>query len=423
MPGIAVLVAFYIIYFIKLISQKRKGIKTDQMAIGRKDSKAVVIEMCLKCVSVLIVFCQLFSIYINRTERPGTINRLGIAAAAAGTVIFAAAVVAMRDSWRAGIPADDETELVTGGIYRVSRNPAFFGFDLLYLGILAAYPSTILAVVTLYAIIIFHLQILEEEKFLRGRFGDDYHKYESDICRYFGRRKFMTVFFTVIMSAAVIFAVSTAAINLHMVMSAKKNIISIEQASSGTAYDCILVLGCKVKSNKTPSNMLQDRLDVSIDLYNNGVSDKLLMSGDHGTRYYDEVDNMKKVAVEDGVPSYNIFMDHAGFSTYESMYRARDIFRAKRVLIVTQGYHLSRAVYIARALGMDADGVACDLHSYGGQRYRDIREVLARDKAFIYTLIMPEPTYMGGQIPITGNGDDTNDEDSQKFFEITDSDL
>lgn len=233
-------------------------------------------------------------------------------------------------------------------------------------------------------------------------------------------RKAISVLLIILAAAVGICAIATLIINLKIVVSSKSHIISAEKAASGKPYDCILVLGCQVKGNRVPSNMLQDRLDVSVDLYNKGVSGKLLMSGDHGTKYYDEVDNMKKVAVNDGVPSYNVFMDHAGFSTYESMYRARDIFRAKRIMIVTQGYHLFRAVYIARALGLDADGVACDLHTYGGQGYRDIREVLARDKAQIYMLLLPEPTFLGSEIPITGNGDITNDEDSGKFFEVTD---
>lgn len=121
--------------------------------------------------------------------------------------------------------------------------------------------------------------------------------------------------------------------------------------------------------------MLEDRLLQAIHLYEQGASGKLLVSGDHGRADYDEVNVMKQFAMDRGIPSENVFMDHAGFSTYESLYRARDIFEAKRVLIVTQEYHLSRALYVAQKLGLDAQGVAADLRSYGGQTYREMREV------------------------------------------------
>ncbi len=136
---------------------------------------------------------------------------------------------------------------------------------------------------------------------------------------------------------------------------------------------------------------------------------KLLMSGDHGRKDYDEVNSMKKYAMEQGIPDEDIFMDHAGFSTYESMYRARDVFAAKRILIVTQSYHLSRAVYIARKLGLEAYGVPSDLQSYTRQFIYDTREILARDKDFIFTVLKPEPTYLGDIIPISGSGALTND--------------
>ncbi|MDD7193860.1 MAG: ElyC/SanA/YdcF family protein, partial [Clostridiaceae bacterium] len=144
-------------------------------------------------------------------------------------------------------------------------------------------------------------------------------------------------------------------------------------------------------------------------LCQSGASKKLLMSGDHGREGYDEVNVMKKFAVDRGIPSEDVFMDHAGFSTYESMYRAKEIFKAEKILIVTQDYHLYRAIYDARALGLEAYGVASNPRSYGGQLYRDIREILARNKDFIYSIIKPEPTYLGEAIPVQGNGNLTND--------------
>ena len=134
------------------------------------------------------------------------------------------------------------------------------------------------------------------------------------------------------------------------------------------------------------------------------------MSGDHGRAEYDEVNTMKNYAIEKGVKSEDIFMDHAGFSTYESIYRAKEIFKAKKVVIVTQKYHLYRALYIAKQLDLEAYGVGADPRQYVGATYREIREILARDKDFIKCIFKPTPTYLGETIPVSGNGDATNDD-------------
>jgi vancomycin permeability regulator SanA len=173
-------------------------------------------------------------------------------------------------------------------------------------------------------------------------------------------------------------------------------------------YDCILVLGAGVRGDR-PSPILQDRLDYAIDLYKNNKAPKLLMSGDHGRVEYDEVNIMKDYAIEKGVPSEDIFMDHAGFSTYESIYRARYVFEADSVIIVTQEYHLYRALYVANSLGVNAVGYASNPREYAGKAYRDLREVIARDKDFIYCIFKPEPKYLGPSISVSGNGDVTND--------------
>lgn len=178
--------------------------------------------------------------------------------------------------------------------------------------------------------------------------------------------------------------------------------------SIGEGYDCVLVLGCAVWGDR-PSHMLEDRLLIGIDLCKMGASRKLLVSGDHGTTEYDEVNVMKTFATDRGIAPEDVFMDHAGFSTYESMYRAKEIFKAEKILIVTQGYHLHRAIYDARKLGLDAYGVPSDIRDYGGQIFRDIREILARNKDFFFTIFKPEPTYLGEEIPISGNGNETND--------------
>ena len=205
---------------------------------------------------------------------------------------------------------------------------------------------------------------------------------------------------------AAICAVIVFGIDFYVKQKAKPYILTPEEAGEG--YDCVLVLGCGVWGD-TPSHMLEDRLLEGISLCQSGASKKLLMSGDHGRKGYDEVNVMKKFAVDRGIPSEDVFMDHAGFSTYESMYRAKEIFKAEKILIVTQDYHLYRAIYDARALGLEAYGVASNPRSYGGQLYRDIREILARNKDFIYSIIKPEPTYLGEAIPVQGNGNLTND--------------
>ena len=218
------------------------------------------------------------------------------------------------------------------------------------------------------------------------------------------RKRIVTTIAAVLMAAVLLpFAVSG-----YVKLSTKDMIVNSENVMEGE-YDCILVLGAGVWSGGRPSHMLADRMDVAIGAYEAGGAPKLLMSGDHGRKEYDEVNVMKDYAINAGVPSEDVFMDHAGFSTYESIYRARDVFLAKRVLIVTQGYHLYRALYVARSLGLDAEGVAADLRTYKGQSYYSLREVLARCKDFAMCIFKPLPTYLGETIPVSGSGDLTND--------------
>ena len=222
-----------------------------------------------------------------------------------------------------------------------------------------------------------------------------------------GRNKMKTVLF-VFAIAAIIIILILAIVHTYVRHAYTNRIITPQQASELNA-DCILVLGVRVWDNGSPGAMLEDRLLQGIELYKAGASDRLLMSGDHGSDEYDEVNPMKNFAVERNVPSEHIFMDHAGFSTYDSMYRARDVFQVKKVVIITQEFHLYRSLYIANKLGLDAYGVASDPRSYAGQEFREIREVLARIKDFFKVLIQPEPTYLGDAIPIDGDGDVTND--------------
>lgn len=198
-------------------------------------------------------------------------------------------------------------------------------------------------------------------------------------------------------------------INLYVKASTNKQILGENDYTKLSDIDCIIILGAGVWGDK-PSLILEDRLLEGIKLYQNNVSDKIIMSGDHGRESYDEVNIMKNYAIEKGIPSENIFMDHAGFSTYESIYRARDIFKAKKIVIVTQKYHLYRALYAANCLGLEAYGVGADPRQYSGATFRELREILARDKDFIKCIFKPKPTYLGDTIPVSGNGDVTNDD-------------
>ncbi|MCI8659111.1 MAG: DUF218 domain-containing protein [Lachnospiraceae bacterium] len=203
----------------------------------------------------------------------------------------------------------------------------------------------------------------------------------------------------------------------HYVRKAGKDkILGYEDLTGLPQMDCILVLGCGLRPDGEPTQMLKDRLDAGIALYQTKTAPKLLMSGDHGRQQYDEVNRMKQYAMEKGVPSQDIFMDHAGFSTYESMYRARDVFQVKQMVIVSQEYHLYRAIYDGEKMGLKVWGYPAKQIRYGGQRRRDLREILARNKDILYCLLQPEPTYLGEAIPVSGNGDLTND---KKDKEVT----
>ena len=165
--------------------------------------------------------------------------------------------------------------------------------------------------------------------------------------------------------------------------------------------ECILVLGASVTSDGVPSPILQDRLDTAIDLYNKGVAPKLLLSGDNGQMVYNEVKAMQNYALEAVVDENDIYLDHAGFSTYESIYRAKYIFKVDSMIVVTQTYHLYRSLYGCRRMGITAMGAAADQYTYAGQEKREIREVLARDKDFVKWIFKPQPTFLGDAVPIS----------------------
>ncbi len=222
------------------------------------------------------------------------------------------------------------------------------------------------------------------------------------------KKKIIIALIILICFAAVCLA-AVFGVNTYVKHIGGRNIITPEKALELDDVDCIVVLGCQVKANGEPSSMLSDRIKRGIELYKQHSAPKIVMSGDHGTRGYDEVNTMKQVAIDSGVPSKDIFMDHAGFSTYESIYRIKEIFEAEKIVVVTQEYHLYRALYIADRLGVEAYGVNSDYRTYWGQSNREVREILARCKDFVKTIFKPEPTFLGEALPVSGDGDMTND--------------
>ncbi len=213
---------------------------------------------------------------------------------------------------------------------------------------------------------------------------------------------------TTIIITLIILVIIVISINTWVKATTKNQIIKDENYSKLKDIDCIIVLGAGIWGDK-PSPMLEDRLLRAIELYKNNISSKIIMSGDHGKEDYDEVNTMKNFAIEKDVPAEDIFMDHAGFSSYESIYRAKEIFEAKKIVIVTQEYHLYRALYIANQLGVEAYGVPSDQRQYVGAGYREAREIMARNKDFVKCIFKPKPTFLGDTIPVNGDGNVTND--------------
>lgn len=205
-----------------------------------------------------------------------------------------------------------------------------------------------------------------------------------------------------------LFIIILIGINYFVIFSTKDKIITDLSNKKIKNIDCILILGAGIKGNY-PTPMLEDRLQKGISLYNNNISPKILVSGDHLQENHDEVGVMKDYLVGHKIPSQDVFMDHAGISTYDSIYRTKEIFKVKKVVIVTQQYHLYRALYIAKQLDLDAYGIAPENKNYNGQFLREVREFLARIKDFTKTILKPTSSYLGVPIPINGNGDITND--------------
>ena len=187
--GLAMIViaVFYAIYFAKMISQKRHGIQTHQ--IGRVKEKSVHrVEVLMSIATLAAPIIQIMSMIFGWNHMPANARFTGFCIGMLGDLIFLISVLCMKDSWRAGIPDKDRTELVTSGIYRYSRNPAFLGFDFMYIGMLLMYFNLSMLAVSVFAIIMLHLQILQEERYLTENYGDSYREYRKHVFRYLGRK-------------------------------------------------------------------------------------------------------------------------------------------------------------------------------------------------------------------------------------------
>lgn len=185
--ALVVLALFYGIYFAKMLVQKRHGIRTHQ--IGRRKERSIhTVEMLMSAATLGIVIVQLLSIVCGWSWLPANARFTGFCIGMLGDLIFLASVLCMKDSWRAGIPDQDKTALVTTGLYRFSRNPAFLGFDFMYMGVLLMYCNPLTAAFTLFAMVMLHLQILQEERYLTGTFGAAYQEYMTQVYRYLGRK-------------------------------------------------------------------------------------------------------------------------------------------------------------------------------------------------------------------------------------------
>lgn len=206
------------------------------------------------------------------------------------------------------------------------------------------------------------------------------------------------------LAAAVIVVAGT---NVWVLQTTKNNIHTVQEVANFNA-DAIVVLGASVKPDGSLSQILADRVEGAIVLYQEGVAPKIIMSGDNGEASYNECAAMKNYAIERGVPSEDIFCDHAGFSTYDTMYRAKYIFGCERVVVSTQTYHLYRAIYTGEGLGMTVAGIPTDMRDYDNQLYYDVREVAARTKDFFKTLVCASPAIGGTSISLDQSGDVTN---------------
>ena len=186
--AIVLLLTFYTFYIAKLVIQKKQSIKTNQMGTGNKPKKVLAIEWIMSVATILVIVAEVASIFLVKHHLPLPVRITGLVLGASGVLFFAMATVTMKSSWRVGIP-EEKTTLVTSGIYAWSRNPAFVGFDLLYIGICMVFFNIPLLIISLWATVMLHLQILQEEAHMEKMCGEEYREYKAHTMRYFGRKK------------------------------------------------------------------------------------------------------------------------------------------------------------------------------------------------------------------------------------------
>ena len=217
----------------------------------------------------------------------------------------------------------------------------------------------------------------------------------------------MRKFLNIIVFAAIAIVLLVLALQLHVNRSSR-DLIHEDVQDISPVYTGI-VLGASVRPDQSLSPILADRVDAALNAFNAGKFKRFLLSGDHGNRNYDEVNAMKDYLTKKGVPDSVIFLDHAGFDTYDSMYRAREVFQVKDAVIFTQKFHLPRAVYLANNLGLNAQGFVADMRDYESNSSLKRREWLANIKAWSELNIEKKPTFSGNPIPITGKSELSHD--------------
>ena len=201
----------------------------------------------------------------------------------------------------------------------------------------------------------------------------------------------MKKIFKYILIVLIVIILVPVIINFYVILSTKNRIVSGDSELL-TDIDYIVILGAGIRRGK-PSPMLEDRLKTGISLYNNDISNKILITGDHMNDDYDEVTVMKNYLLEHGIPEEDIITDNYGISTYDSIYRVKNVYKSNKVVIVSQRYHLYRALFLSDNLDLESYGVEANLRYYYGQWYREIREILARNKDFIKGIIKPKAVY------------------------------
>ena len=211
-----------------------------------------------------------------------------------------------------------------------------------------------------------------------------------------------------LLAVAALAALAVAVANVVTVGATRGDVHTVAQTAElleDDPADAVVVLGASVHADGTPSDILADRLEVAVDLYLEGAARAIIVSGDSRSSHYNESDAMKAFCVEAGVPSEDVYVDHGGVNTYESMYRARHVFGAERIVVATQAYHLYRAMFAADCLDMQAWGVACDKGAYDNQQTYSAREIMARTKDFYAALLRLPVDTCGETVSLHDSGD------------------